>query len=763
MRSRNVLAVLLCTLPLSAQQGDKKEHGNMDPVVPEKDIPPSPVLSPAEALKSFQIAPGFVIEPVATEPLVDKPVCLDFDSAGRIWVCEMRGYMPDIDGKGESVPQGRISVLEDSDGDGKADKNTIFLDKLMLPRAICVYGDGVLFLDENQMCWQRRDGLKPVGEPVVIDAKFASGGNVEHKPNGLMPNLDNYLYLAKSDKRIRRVGDEWKVEPTAFRGQWGIARDNWGRLYHNNNSAFLFGESLAPNLLQDNPAVKMKYNDSNGLGSNRVWPIRVTPGVNRGYIGKENGYNEQTLDPRTHKLINCTAAAGFAVYRGTNFPKEWYGTAFVTESCVALLKAIKITEKDGKPTGTNPGGEKEFLASTDERFRPVNAYSAPDGSLYVVDMYHGIIQHKTFQTSYLREQHLSRGLDKPALGNGRIYRIRSTSGKLEPKTDIAALQGLDLVKMLMHANAWHRETAQRVLVERKDPATIPFLAKLAANGDAVARVHAIWTLEGMGALKAEHVVAAIKDKDPKLQSSALWASTRLDASELSKLEPVLVSLKPAATEDAPYLARVLGSVGTPKALAALDALLKDEAKAKFIREAAISGLHGHEAEFAKLTGIKDKAFSEWLEQGEKGAAKTPDGPGLKGAELASWTRGKALYGGEAACFACHGPDGGGLPALGPPLAGSEWVTGKPEVMAKILLHGMTGPITVAGETYTPTAEMPALGGNPVFTDEKLADVMTYVRNEWGNKAPAVTPDTVKKQREATKDRAGRPWSAAELK
>lgn len=762
MRPHTFLAALIGTLPLAAQQGDRKEHGNMDPVVPEKEIPPSPVLSVADALKSFKIASGFVIEPVVTEPLVEKPVCLDFDPAGRMWVCEMRGYMPDIDGKGEDTPEGRISVLEDTDGDGKADKKTVFLDKVLLPRAVAVFEDGILFLDEHRLCWQQRDGLKAVGEPEVVDANFNGGGNVEHKPNGLMPNLDNWLYLAKSDKRIRRVNGKWEIEPTFFRGQWGIARDDWGRLYHNHNSAFLFGESLAPNLLTGNPAVRLRYNDTNALGSNRTWPIRVTPGVNRGYLSKANGYGEQTLDPQTHKLINCTAAAGITVYRGTNFPKNWYGAGFSTESVANLVKAIEIDEKDGKQSGKHPLGEKEFLASTDERFRPVNVYTAPDGSLYLLDMYHGIIQHKTYQTSYLREQHLSRGLDKPAFGHGRIYRIRSISGKLEPKVDIAAQQGLDLVKMLMHANAWHRETAQRVLVQRKDPATVPLLAKLAANGSPVARVHAFWTLEGMGALKSEHLIAALKDKDAKVQSSALWACTRLDAAELSKLEAGLVSLKPAAPEAAPYLARVLGSLGTPKSLDALAALLKDESKVRFLREAAISGLHGHEAEFAKLADPKDKALAGWLEQGAKNATAKPTGPSLKGEALASFHRGKALYAGEAVCFSCHGPDGSGVTALGPPLEGSEWVTGKPETLINIMLHGMTGPVTVAGVEYKPTADMPSLGMNPMFTDQKLADIATYVRNEWGNKASAVSPDTVKKQREATKDRAGRPWTAPEL-
>jgi mono/diheme cytochrome c family protein len=621
----------------------------------------------------------------------------------------------------------------------------------------------VLYLDEHGLYWQKRDGLKAVGEPVAVDADFAWGGNVEHKPNGLMPNLDNYLYLAKSDKRIKRAGDTWEIEPTAFRGQWGIARDDYGRLYHNHNSAFMFGESLAPNLLTANPTVKPKYNDTNALGDNRTWPIRVTPGVNRGYLTKERGYEEQTLDPRTHKLINCTAAAGLTVYRGTNFPKNWYGTGFSTEPSVNLVKAIKITEKDGKQSGSHPLGEKEFLASTDERFRPVNAYTAPDGSLYLLDMYHGIIQHKTFQTTYLRNQHLSRGLDKPGLGHGRIYRIRSTSGKLEAKVDIGALQGLPLVKMLMHANAWHRETAQRVLVEREDAQTIPLLAKLAANGTPVARIHALWTLQGMGALKAEHLTAALKDKDPKVQASALWASTTLDSAELSKLGAGLVSLKPAAKEDAPYLARALGAVGTADSLAALAKLLKDEPNARFIKEAAISGLHGHEEEFKPLAGTADKKFLEWLDQGGKNAAATPQGPALKGEELASWNRGKALYAGEAACFSCHGPDGSGVLQLGPPLDGSEWVTGKPETLVNIMLHGLSGPITVAGERYVPSTDMPALGINPMFTDQKLADIATYVRNEWSNQASAVSPSIAAKQREATKDRSGRPWTEEELK
>ena len=737
----------------------------MDPVVPEEIIPPSSVLSVGEALKSFQLAPGFVIEPVVAEPLVDKPVCLDFDARGRMWVCEMRGYMPDIDGKGEKTPEGRIVILEDTDSDGKVDKRTVFLEKLLLPRALCVYEDGVLFMDEKRLCWTKRKGDVPDGSPTVIPTKVVEAGNVEHKPNGLLSNLDNRLYLAKSDKRLRRNGDSWEIEPTSFRGQWGIARDDYGRLYHNNNSTLLFGDPLAPNLLQGNPGVRMKPKDYVQLGTNRVWPARVTPAVNRAYMSKAHGFGSDTLDPKTYKLVNTTAAAGMTIYRGTNFPKEWYGMAFTAEPVCNLVKATRITEADGRLKGEHALEKTEFLASTDERFRPVNAYNAPDGSLYLVDMYHGIIQHETYMTPYLRKQTLDRGLESPGFGNGRIYRIRSLKGPLERQTNLASLHGLDLVKMLMHPNAWQRETAQRLLVERHEPADVPFLAKLAVGGNTVARIHAIWTLEGMGALEPEHLVTAIRGNDPKLQASALWASTRLSGSGLSKLEPVLLAAAPASPEVTPYLAKALGPLGTPKAYQRLADLLKSDGKIPFVREAAISGLDHHEAEFrdAAMKDSKDQPFLTWLDQGAKdtgtAAASISE---LKGAELASFDRGKAMFHGEAACFGCHSADGAGMPNLGPPLDESEWVGGKPETLVKILLHGMNGPVQVDGETYSPSADMPGLGTNPAISDQTIADIATYVRNEWSNKFPAVSAALVKQLREATKDRAGRSWTAKDL-
>ncbi|HEX7261271.1 MAG TPA: cytochrome c, partial [Luteolibacter sp.] len=178
----------------------------------------------------------------------------------------------------------------------------------------------------------------------------------------------------------------------------------------------------------------------------------------------------------------------------------------------------------------------------------------------------------------------------------------------------------------------------------------------------------------------------------------------------------------------------------------------------------ISGLDHYESAFrdSQMKDSKDKVFLAWLEQSEKNADKTPSASSLAGADLASFERGKVMFHGAATCFGCHGADGEGMPNLGPPLNESQWVTGKPETLVKILLHGMTGPVEVNKEIYTPVADMPGLAMNPAMTDQALADLATYIRNVWSNHAPPVSAELIQKQRELGKNRAGRPWTAKEL-
>lgn len=765
MTNRILFALILLSFPLLAQQGNRKGHDNMNPVVPAELVPPAPVLSVQDAMKSFEIADGFAIAPFAAEPMIEKPVALDYDPAGRLWICEMIGYMLDIDGNGEDEPHGRIVVLEDTNADGKADKRTVFMDKLLLPRALFVYPDGLLFADQEALRFVKRDGLKPVGEPLVAVKDYIQGGNVEHRANGLVRGLDNWLYNAKSSQRIRRNGDKWIVEKTPFRGQWGVAFDNFGRIYTNNNSQFLVGETIAPNLLEGNTALDTKISSAVRLGSNKPFPIRVTPGVNRAYIQKSNGYGENTLDPETYKILSATGAAGLIIYRGSNFPSEWVGQSLVTESSINLVKAIKVTESNGTLKGEHTYPDKEWLASTDERFRPVNIYNAPDGSVHLLDMYHGIIQHKTYVTSYLREYYTKLGLDGPGKGHGRIYRITAKGGKVEKVPDMESLSNTELVKLLAHPNGWHRDMAQRVLGTREaDPDTSALLHRLVAmNGQSLGSMHAIWTLEAMGELTAAPIAAAIKSGDKKLAISALWAASTLPHPELLKLEKDLLALKPADKETAIYLARALGPIATPAAFTRLNELI-NTSKDKFVTAAAFSGLDHRESAFKAAIGDKplDKTLADWITKaGQK--KKGSSGSSLKGDALVSFKRGKDLYHGEAACFGCHAPDGGGVLGLAPPLDNSEWVTGTPELLGKVLLHGMTGPITVNGIKYETPAGMPALAGNPMFTDQKIADIMTYVRNEWSNKASTVQPSVVEKLRKETSSQLGRPYTEKDLR
>lgn len=765
MMKRSLIPFALFPALVSAQNGDKKDT-NFTPVVPAEMIPAAPVLSVKEALKGFQIAPGFVIEPIAAEPLVDKPVAIDIDPAGRLWVCEMTGFMPDLDGKGEELPQGKIVVLEDTNGDGVMDKRTVFLDQIVLPRAVSVFPDGVLFIDEHELQWVKRDGLKIVGKPEVVQKGLVGEGNPEHKMNGLMRNLDNWLYNAKSSKRLRRIDGKWVIQSTTDRGQWGITHDDYGRLYANNNSAFLIGEALAPDLLGDNSKANFKISAGVQIGSNNTWPIRVTPGVNRAYQSKKNGYPNDTLNPETFKLTDCTAASGPVIYRGTNFPKEWYGRAFSPEPSVNLLKVIDIQDKDAALKGSHPLGKTEFLATTDERFRPVNTYNSPDGSLMVVDMSHGILQHKFYLTSYLRQQYASRGLDKPATGVGRIYRIRSTSGKLEAKVNFETLTPAAIVPYLGHANGWHRDTAQRELINRADLSVVPALEKLAATStNPLAQINAMWTLEGLGKLNATTVAWVLKSTQAKAVCSALWASTKLNEAELAKLAPVLIALPSADKETQIYLARALGQIGTPAAYDRLVQLLEADPANASLQAAAVTGLKKHEQEFK--THLKDKLANSklagWLDKAIAGPGKAnTETQGLSPEHLASFERGKKMYIGEAACFGCHGSKGEGVTSLGPPLDGSEWVTESQERLLKILLRGLTGPITVDGTKYTPTSDMPGLALNPMMDNQKIADIATYIRHEWSNRADQVKPETVDKARKATEAQGTKPYTAAEL-
>ena len=299
------------------------------------------LLSPEEAIADFQVEDGFEIQTVAAEPLIEDPVALQFDKDENMWVVEMRGYMQDKDGRGENLPLGRIKILEDKNDDGKYETTHLFMDSLVMPRAVALVQGGVLLIEPPALYFVENKNGK-AGARLLIDSAFAEGGNVEHQPNGLMRAMDNWIYAAKSDKRVRFIGSKWVVEKTQFRGQWGITQDNYGRLFYNDNSTTLMGDNFMPNVFGVNDAYQRQSKNTYAVQmvSNRVFPARATPGVNRGY---EKG----TLDTNS-KLVNVTAACGPVIYRGDNFPEAYQGNAFVMEPSAYLIKRIILQREDRK-------------------------------------------------------------------------------------------------------------------------------------------------------------------------------------------------------------------------------------------------------------------------------------------------------------------------------------------------------------------------------------------------------------------------------
>ncbi len=858
-----LIAIISCPLSATAQQGDRKGHV-MQPPPAEWKIPPAPVVSPDKALRTFQIEKGFSLEMVAADPLIHDPVAIAFDGDGRIWVAEMRGYMPTVDGEGEDEANGRITILTDTDGDGKMDQVKVFLDKLVLPRALAMVEGGILYADQSQLYFVENKNDQ-AGKIEVIDEKWSTSGNVEHKPNGLLHGLDNWIYNAKSNYRYRKINGQWIKDKAEFRGQWGITQDDYGRLFTNTNSNLINAESIAPGIRERNPNHSFKTKTNFRMPS-EVWPIRITCGINR-------GYQQGTLDDKGF-LTRVTATCGPLIYRGDAYPKEYYGNLFIPEPAGLLVKRAIITEKNGSYTIKAAYKGREFLASSDERSRIVNAYTAPDGTAYFVDFYRGILQHKAYVTSYLRAQIIERKLDKH-LGLGRIYRAVHQSRKPGPQPKMLGKKASELVAYLSHPNGWWRDNAQRLIVQSGDTSVVSSLRKINATSvNHLARIHALWTLEGLNALTPNDIAAALSSEHNKVLANAVRVSEFFAAG--GQAEDTLAVLEKITSNSSAdvqlQLAATLGQYRGPtqaKAFKLLADIVTRNEKSPLYLDMAMSGLAGQEAAMLKLSApdsplakllisaaVKSKNENQiveieqivsksgkvklsqalaaaavearnsqltirMLEQiGQPGASQDIRAAVVKGMlsgnrrtknykamvvkstpvfftdkaavsalseknmkDLATlfdfsgkgpvkyiktkthktlYTQGEKVY--STICIACHQLNGQGLKMLAPPLVDSEWVLGSEQRLIALVLDGMIGPVTVNGKTYTVPEVAPIMPGlrvNPEMNDEKIAAILTYVRNTWGNGAPPVSEKAVADYRK--KQKARLPFTEAELK
>jgi mono/diheme cytochrome c family protein/glucose/arabinose dehydrogenase len=818
------------------------------------DVPTPDPLTVEQALETFKIQGDFRIEPVAFEPMAEDPVAISFDERGRMYVVEMRGYMHDVEAKGEDQPIGRIRLLEDVDGDGRMDKASVFLDRLVMPRAVLAVRGGALVAEPPELAfWEDTDEDGTADRKTLVATDYGKrGGQPEHMANTPTLAMDNWVYSAGHYARFRFGRGKWAGEFTRSRGQWGLSQDDYGRLFYCYNSDLGRADLLPAQYAGRNPYHPgASFYNAQVVTQQDVWPSHPTPGVNRGY---EKGQLREDGTLRT-----ATAAGGNAIYRGGLFPPEFAGNLFVPEPSGNLVKRLVLSEGRGNITASNAYDGVDFLTSTDERFRPVQVTTGPDGALYLVDMYRGVLQHHGFLTHYLIRNIKQRDLETP-IHMGRIYRIVPAGAR--PQRVTLPREGPELLEYLGHPNGWVRDTAQRLLVEINDRGTTSPLRKLVRDGpSSLVRLHALWALEGMGRLDAPTTLKALADADARVRAAAVRLCDPLLVPGPFRDDALRALLKLVPADESPevrlQLALTLSAVPVPPAQEALGDLLThpDGTAPELMRDAALSGLRGRELEFAgsllerpdwsdhhseraatltalarcvmaerrpprvralldlvadepsgawrqvallegmspalhpsatdderkqaaarvklvyldgqpeslrALLGGTDtavRALAERLDArlawpGKPGVPPPPKVAPLTADQQARFERGREVF--ANTCAACHQPGGQGLEGLAPPLVDSEWVTGPPARLARIVLHGLTGPITVNGAQYN--LEMPAL---PTLSDAEVADVLTYVRRDWDHAADPVDEATVRAVREQTNGRVAL-WTAREL-
>ncbi len=491
----------------------------------DRVVEKSPVLkplSPGESMEHIRLPPGFRLELVASEPQVREPVALAWDGNGRMFVAEMRSYMQDIEGTGARNPVGRISLHEDTDDDGRMDRHTVYLDGLVEPRAILAVDDGLL-VGEPPDLWYCRDldgdGVADSRERVFNRFSMRTS-NVEHKANGLLWGIDNWIHVSQHDRRYQLINRQLRSKSVLVVGQWGLTRDDEGRLLFSTNGLPAIALFVPPRYHQPDPQRQIRRGPMaaaiRSMGDYRsVWPAMVTPDLQSG---------PGMARPGDGSLRQFTAACGQTIFRGDRLGREISGDYFVCEPVGRLVRRSKTRYTDSGHIELSNKYEAtlgEFITATDGNFRPVNLYTGPDGCLYIVDMYHGIIQERVYITDYLRGEILKAGYEKN-IGRGRIYRVVREGVKPGPRPNLLDATPAELVTHLAHPNGWWRDTAQSLLVTRQARTVGPALRRMATGHEsALARLHALWTLDGLGQLDDETSFAVLGDRDPRLRVAAV--------------------------------------------------------------------------------------------------------------------------------------------------------------------------------------------------------------------------------------------------
>ena len=596
---------ILCLLALSAVAADL--------ALTDQDLPRVPATEPGRAAATLQVREGFRVELVASEPLVVDPVALAFDENGRMFVAEMRDYSERRDEK-----LGRIKRLEDTDGDGIFDKATVYAQNLAWPTAVICY-DGGLFVGASPDILYLKD-TDGDGVAEVRRVAFTGFGNamaklnVQQLLNSFTWGIDHRLHgalggnagvvtnlMRAGAKPLELRGRDFSFDPRTFEmraesggGQWGLSFDDEGNKFICNNSRHIAVE-MYDGPLRRNPFYSLPPPDvSIAADGDAAEVFRISPdepwrvlrtkwrvaGLVPGPVeggGRASGY--------------FTGAAGVTIYRGDAFPPEYRGNAFIAD-CGSNLIHRKRIRRDGLNFIAERAPDeprREFLASRDNWFRPVAMANAPDGTIYVLDMYRETVEHPWSLPPELKSRlDLNSGNDR-----GRIYRVVPEGFKQPKPVRLGAAGPMELVKTLAHSNGWHRDTAARLLWERQDTNAIPLLRKLLRESPSnLARAHALLALRGFDALTPDDWKHALVDGDAVVRAHAVRSvDTRTGKAALRAL-----------ANDADVRVRYAVALAANDSVT-LTKLIQRDVEEPWMRAAVLNGLSAGAADvFAALVG-----------------------------------------------------------------------------------------------------------------------------------------------------------------
>jgi putative membrane-bound dehydrogenase-like protein len=627
MRRTPILAFLILTLGWSHRGPGQDDLA--------RELPRLPPTGPGEALATFRVHPGFRLELIASEPVVRSPVAACYDADGRLYVVEMRGYPYP-----EPRPTGGVSLLEDVDGDGRFERRSEFVEGLSWPTGIAPFDGGVFIVAAPDLLYAKdTDGDGRADVKRVMFTGFGTQ-NVQGLANGLLWGVDGWVYgssgsnggeirvPAKPDAKpvsvrgrdFRFKPDGSKFEAVSGGGQFGHSIDDWGHRFVCMNSNHIRQVVLPARELERNPFLATSTVTTDIAVEGGAGPVfRISPPepwrvVRTRQRAADPAFKAKAIPSELHASGFFTSATGVTIYRGAAFPPEYRGNAFIGDVGGNLVHRKTLDEHGSTFLARRADEGSEFLASTDNWSRPVNFANTPSGTLLVLDMYRETIEHPASIPEPIKKHlDLTSGKDR-----GRLYDVVPEGFGRHPRPHLSRAPTADLIAHLADPDAWWRETAQRLLIEHNDPAAIPPLKDLArSRPTALARAHALWTLDALGRLDPGSIRDALVDASPGVREQA----ARLAPSKTNEDAGVLEGLLALASDPDPMVrfrvALSLGDVTDGRAIPALASIAARDPADKWTRTAILSSIAGRTRPMIEALAAASGFFDtppgrEWL-------------------------------------------------------------------------------------------------------------------------------------------------------